>query len=49
MRPDSEALVEATDEGLEVIPGSTVGIDSLLAATKTPHFGGQLKYLFLRE
>lgn len=37
---------EATEDG-RLLP--TVGADSFVVETKTPHFGGQVKYCLLRE
>lgn len=47
IRPDIEARFDATDEGREKAPGPTVGGDSFVTATKTPHLGGQSKYRLL--
>lgn len=34
-------LRDATEEGRSTAPGPTVGCDSLVVATNTPHFSGQ--------
>ena len=47
IRPERDARVDATEGGLDDMPCTTVGIDNLEYATKTPHFGGQEKYCFL--
>lgn len=40
IRPEIDALDDATDEGRDWAPGPTVGGDSFAVATNTPHFGG---------
>jgi hypothetical protein len=45
IRPESEVPArspreEATEEGLETAPGPTVGGESFVLDTKTPHLGG---------
>lgn len=47
IRPDIDARVDATEDGRENAPGPTVGGESFVTATKTPHLGGQTKYRFL--
>lgn len=46
-RPPPPPREEATDEGRMYAPGPTVGAESLLVATKTPHLSGQAKYALL--
>ena len=49
IRPDIDARVDATDDGLEDIPCPcmTVGMDNFKYATKTRHFVGDVKCCFL--
>ena len=47
MRPDKEARDEAREVGRAAAPGPTVGGDSLLVETNTPHLGAHVKYLTL--
>lgn len=40
---------DATEEGRCIAPGPTVGGESLVVATKTPHFSEHEKYCFLER
>jgi hypothetical protein len=44
VRPPRE---EATEDGRRTAPTPTVGVESLVVATKTPQFGGHGKYCLL--
>lgn len=43
-RPPRE---EVTEDGRRAAPTPTVGADNFVVATKTPQFGGQVKYCLL--
>ena len=46
---DLPPLEDATEEGRCTAPGPTVGGDSFVTATKTPHLSGHVKYCFLKR
>ena len=52
IRPERDGVIrplrdEATEDGRCTTPGPTVGRDSFIVATKTPHLSGQMKYTLL--